>query len=72
MASANYNQLNRGEWVFSHCRLEHATQALFAELVYDWGLLNTLEPKGSGIVFVVYAAMTVDNQNFWLFLERSL
>ena len=72
MASAYYNQLNRGEWVSSHRCLEHATQTLLAEHIYDRGFLNALEPKGGCVVFVVDTAMAVDYQNLWLFTKRAL
>ena len=74
MASAYYNQLNRGEWVYSHWRLhlEHAAQTLFAELVDDRGLLKALEPKGCFVFLVVEAAVAVYYQNLWLFIKRTL
>ena len=72
MARTYDNQLNGGEWVRVHSRLEHTAQAVFAEWVDFRRNFDVFEPEVGIIFFVVYAAVAVDHQNLWLLLKRAL
>ena len=71
VAGADDHQLNRGQQILILAWLKHSSQAIFAESVHHWWLVNVLEPKLSRIIGVVDAAMTVYHQNLRPFSENS-